>query len=83
MESGFIVLLIMVAVVGIVIGVITERIRGQVKESELSHGVLNVDYSEPENGPYLFLQLVVPIEDVIGRKHVTFDVNVLRDISHK
>lgn len=83
MESGFIVLLVMVAVVGIVIGVTTERIRGQAKESELSQGVLNVDYSEPENGPYLFLQLVVPIEDVIGRKHVTFDVNVLRDISHK
>lgn len=75
MEAGFVALVILTAIICIVVGMHIgkkQMIRRDVQ------GVLNVDCGEPEGNPYLFLQLEVPIEDVIGRKQATFIVRVLK-----
>lgn len=46
-------------------------------------GILNIDCGEPENGPYLYLELKVPIADIIDQKRITFDVNVIPNSSQK
>lgn len=75
MDTGFVALLILTAVICTVVGIHIgkkKRVRQDVK------GVLNVDCSNPENIPYLFLQLEVPIEDVIEVNQATFVVRVLK-----
>lgn len=75
MEAGFVALLILTAIVCTVVGIHIgkkKRVRQDVK------GVLNVDCSDPESIPYLFLQLEVPIEDVIELDKATFVVRVLK-----
>ena len=74
MEAGFVALVILTAVICTMVGIhIGKRktIRRDVQ------GVLNVDRGDSESSPYLFLQLTVPIEDVINRKQTAFVVNVL------
>lgn len=73
MEAGFIALIVLTAIICIVAGIHIEKAR--VKRRDVS-GVLNVIYSDLE--PQLFLQLEVPIEDVVSRKQATFDVNIIR-----
>ena len=46
-------------------------------------GVLNVDSSDPTNEPGLWLQLNVPIEDVVSQRQAIFNVNVIQPISQK
>lgn len=53
------------------------------KKPKESQGILNVDHSDPIDGPYLFLELKVPVADVISRKQVIFDVCVKQYVSHK
>lgn len=75
MEAGFVALLILTAIVCTVVGMHIGKkktIRQDIK------GVLNVDCSDPESNPYLFLQLEVPIEDVINLKQASFVVHVLK-----
>ena len=75
MEAGFIVLIILTAIVCMVAGLYIGKrkaIRRDIK------GVLNVDCSDPEGNPYLFLQLEVPIEDVVSVKQAAFIVRVLK-----
>lgn len=66
--------------IGIVIGLFIKRNRIKVEEV---HGILNVDCSEPADGAYLYLDLTVPIAEVADHKRVTFNVNVIPDISQK
>lgn len=51
--------------------------------SKETYGTLNVDCSDSADGPYLYLELAVPIADIIDQKQVTFRVNVIPNISQK
>lgn len=86
MEAGFIVLLILVAVIGVISGLLIGR--SQIKrryslDTQYTQGVLNVDCSDPEFAPGLFLGLTVPVRDVMSRKYVMFNVNVMLQNSQK
>lgn len=73
-------LLIVGLLIGIAVGVIAMRNRSK---SEESHGILNVDCTDPADGAYLYVQLTVPIAEVADRKQVLFDVNVISTYSQK
>ena len=75
MEAGFIALLFLTAIFCTVVGV---HIGKKKTNRQDIKGVLNVDCGDPEGTPYLFLQLEVPIEDVVNLKQATFVVNVLK-----
>lgn len=66
--------------IGIALGVFIKKDRTKVEET---HGILNVDCSDPADGAYLYLELTVPIPEVADRKRVTFDVNVIPNVSQK
>lgn len=75
MEAGFVVIIALLAfVLGLGVGFITKK---STKCSLESQGILNIHYVDTEE-PGLYLGLSVPVEDVVGRDHVTFEVNVIR-----
>ena len=73
-------LLFVALAIGIAVGVIIGRKSNKTKETQ---GILNVDCSDPADGPYLYLELTVPIAEVADHKQVMFDVHVIPDISQK
>lgn len=75
MEAGFIALVILTAVVCMLVGIHIGK-RNAVRRD--LQGVLNIDCSDPESNPYLYLQLEVPIEEVVNLKTASFVVNVLK-----
>lgn len=86
MEPGFIIFIVIMTIIGIVVGLIigkktTER--RYLRDTQYTHGTLNIDCSDPEFEPGIFLGLGVPVNDVITRKYITFDVNVLSKKSHE
>lgn len=86
MEAGFIILLVIVAAASLTIGLLIGRAqlkRRYVRDTQFTQGVLNVDCSDPEFEPGLFLGLSVPVKDVVTRKYVAFDVNVFLENSRK
>ena len=81
METGILIVLVAIIVVEtIVMGLVVYSSVTRLKKSQ---GKLNIDYSDPDDGPYLFLELKVPIADVVSKKQVLFDVNVTQYISQK
>ena len=46
-------------------------------------GTLRVDQSDPDDEPYLFLELDVNVDTVKKQKYVIFDVNVENYLSQK
>lgn len=78
MEAGFIVMIVVTAIISIVAGIHIEKTLVKRRAVQGIQGVLNVICNDPEHEPQLFLQLIVPIEDVISREQTTFDVNVIR-----
>ena len=87
METGFI---IVIAASSIILGVVIGMIIGQSKahrrftqDTQYSQGTLNVDNSDPEFDPGLFLALGVPVADVVSRKYIVLDVNVITQNSHE
>ena len=46
-------------------------------------GTLRIDRSDPEDGPYMFLEITEDIDKVYGSEHVTFLVNTENYISHE
>ena len=81
MEAGFI---IVIAIGSLILGLVLGVFLGQSKadcrykqETQYSQGTLNVDCVDPEFEPGLILALGVPVTDVISRKYVTLDVNVM------
>ena len=78
MEAGFVALLVLTAIICIVVGIHIEKARTRRRNEKSVQGVLNVICDEHEGMPQLFLQLIVPVEDVINQKQTTFDVNVIR-----
>lgn len=83
MEAGFLALLIAISIGFMILGITIEKLRSKRRPKEKSQGILNVICNDLEDGPHLFLELTVPIEDVIGKKSVTFDVNVMGLPSHE
>lgn len=63
--------------------IIFVRNRHTMKPDDTVHGILNVDCSDPADGPYLYLELTVPITDVVDQKRVSFTVNVIPGTSQK
>lgn len=46
-------------------------------------GTLRIDNSDPEDGPYMFLELEKGIGDISSKKHVILKVKQKNFISHK
>lgn len=46
-------------------------------------GILRVDRSDPDDSPYLFLELKKPVDDVSAKKYVIFRVANKDFISHE
>lgn len=80
METGIVVAVIAVIGAFMVLGYLIYR---AIDKPKVSQGILNIDYSDPEDGPYLFLELKAPIADVISKKQVIFDVKRTNIISQK
>ena len=78
MEAGFIALLILTTIISIVAGIYIEKVRAKRRNDKNVQGVLNIICDNPESAPQLFLQLIVPVEDVVRQKQTTFDVNVIQ-----
>lgn len=81
MEAGIVIMAIVliVAAAGLYFAV---KSGGKKKQKEL-HGMLNVVYDEFNENPQLMLALYDPVEDIVGRKQVLFEVNVIRQNSQK
>ena len=72
--------LVICIIVGIVIGIVFGR---QVFRSDVV-GSLRVDQSDPDSGPYLFLELSHKGADAIYKKrYVVLKVNIKNYISHE
>ena len=80
MDAGFIALGVMLSLlVGVAIGWFVGRRK---TNSSGSQGILNVDCDDSES-PNFFVAFTVPVQDVISRKTVMFEVNILRTNSQK
>lgn len=62
--------------------VLVSKIEGRVPKSK-TQGTIHVDYSDPFDGPHLFLELKVPVADVVSRKQVVLDVDTTQYYSCK
>lgn len=76
-------LLVVALAIGIAVGLFIGRKLCKNDKREEAQGILNVDCSDPADGPYLYLELTVPIVKVADHKQVLFDVHVIPDISQK
>jgi len=65
--------------IGILVGIVCTTVATRSK----SVGSLRVDRSDPDDGPYLFLELSKDIEEIYRKKYVTFKVSIKNFISHK
>ena len=87
MEPGFIALIIITSIViCVVVGLIVGKKIAQRRyhsDTQYSQGTLNIDNSDPEFGTGIFLALGVPVIDIMTRKYVILDVNVLKKKSHE
>lgn len=86
MEPGFIALIVITAVIGVVVGFIFGKKtakRQYLSDTQYTQGTLNIDCGDSEFEPGIFLALGVPVMDVITRKYVNLDVNVLNKKSHE
>lgn len=86
MESGFVALLLLAIVLGVVVGVFIGKSmakRRYTRDTQYTQGTLNVDCSDPEFEPGLFLGLAIPVNDVTSLKYITLDVNVMLHDSQK
>jgi hypothetical protein len=77
METGFIMLMFFLVLIGFFAGVLVGD------RSKKSKGTIHVDYSDPTDGPYLFLELSVPVSTVVSEKRVILDVDTTQFYSHE
>lgn len=78
METGMIVLMVVSALIGLLVGVFLGKRIIKRKETVGIQGILNVDCSDPNSDPGLWLQLEVPIEDIATREQAIFIVKLIR-----
>jgi hypothetical protein len=86
MEPGFIVFIVIMTIIGVIVGWIFGKEitkRRYLRDTQYTQGTLNIDCGDPEFEPGIFLGLGVPVMDVMTRKYITFDVNVLHKKSHE
>jgi hypothetical protein len=79
MESGFVAFIVLAVMAGTVIGMCISHLC----KSTQTHGIIHADYSDREDGPHLFLELKVPVSEIVSRKRVTFDVDKTTFYSHE
>ena len=65
--------------IGILVGIVCTTVITRSK----SVGSLRVDMSDPDDGPYLFLELSKDIEELYRKKYVTFKVSLKNFIPHE
>lgn len=65
--------------IGILVGVVCSVIVIRTK----SVGSLRIDTSDPDDSPYLFLELSKDIGDIYKKKYVTMKVNIKSFIPHE
>ena len=81
MESGLIIVAAIIGCVcGIAIGIVFTRL--WVVKSK-TQGTIHVDSSDPTDGPYLFLELKVPVEEIVSSKRATLAVDTTQFYSHE
>lgn len=86
METGFIVLLVLISAISCVVGFLLGKRKAErryTRDTQYTQGTLTVDCSDPEFEPGMFLACGVPVNDVITRKYVKLDVNVILQNSQK
>ena len=71
--------LLIVSAIGVIVGSIATQIILRVK----SVGAMRIDTSDPEDGPYLFLELTKDVLYVKRKKYITLKVNSKNYISSK
>lgn len=76
----FVLLLVAAVILGFVVGVIC--VRTSIRNERLV-GTLRVDNSDPDDVPYLFLELTSNPEVIKQRKYVTLKVDVKNYLSQK
>lgn len=59
-----------------------ERRRARTMIEKMNVGTLRIDTSDPD-GPYMFLELEVGVEEVISKKHVSLEVSTENYISRR
>lgn len=70
---------ILALVIGVLIGVVATVIITQIK----SVGSLRIDTSDPDDNPYLFLELSTEVRDIYRKKYVLLKVNTNNLIPRK
>lgn len=65
------------------VGVITGCVITTMVLRSRAIGYMRVDRSDPDDGPYLFLELKRDVSDICSKKYVTCEVKVENFISHK
>lgn len=71
--------IVCVFIAGVIVGFCLSRIFARV----FSIGDIRVDTSEPNEGPYLFLELTKDMRTLMHRKYVVLKVNLKSYISQK
>ena len=59
-----------------------EQRRARTVIEEMNVGILRIDTSDPD-GPYMFLELEVGVEEVMSKKHVSLEVSTENYISRR
>ena len=71
--------LFIIFLIGVLVGDICAIIMTRIK----STGSLRVDTSDPDDGPYLFLELSKDIGEIYRKKYITLKVNLKNFIPHE
>lgn len=69
--------------VGLVIGILTGSVVTSIISKPKVAGTLRVDTSDPEDGPYMFLELTTDIQEVYKADKLTFKVKIEDYVPHK
>jgi hypothetical protein len=77
--GGFFMELFVIFGIGILVGIVCTTVATRTK----SVGFLRVDTSDPDDGPYLFLELSKDIGEIYRKKYVTFKVSLKNFIPHE
>lgn len=80
METGYIILAIITAVIGVLFGMRVERSKSNSSETQ---GTIYAYYGDSDSNPSLLLEYNVPISDIASRKRVLFNVVVIDKNSHE
>ena len=76
------VIITIVALLVVAIAAVMSKFNPRAHKSK-TQGVIHVDYSDPVDGPHLFLELRIPVADIVSRKRVILDVDTTQYYSHE